>query len=450
VTSAKRIAAAAILGGSTSALTGGKFANGAITGAFSRAFNDEIHDRRESFIKSIAYSLKEMDGFEFTEDDAKFAFESTFRGGLKGKFANDLRRAGKLTQDQIDFGLELAIVLNIEGDLIIDIGKMGLSGLSGIPLKTLRKAIDIAKSEIDFDDLMENIQERDYGEKSGVAVLIAVGYATRGDMKIGLATQFNWIFSWGALVMINSKFILLVFFTFNSSLHAYENNCLNWINESLKLKKVVEESSSNKVDLNKIYLKIEPKDTNSVKPSLLLVNKYELPIFNVSNNLDRIKFNTKIDDTIYKYESNNLLVIATIYNLEDLNEFKEGDEKFIPKDLNKIDGYAEVVKNTSHYELYNLMFNTNFKNIDCNKSINYPLMVYTIYSKLTTSFYGFDWYHISKPDYNLILNVNYEDNTIDMNFYTDSELIELRISYKKSIEIEKFKSWLNHLNISKQ
>ena len=38
-----RVLAAAVLGGSVSAVTGGKFANGAITGAFSRAFNEESH-----------------------------------------------------------------------------------------------------------------------------------------------------------------------------------------------------------------------------------------------------------------------------------------------------------------------------------------------------------------------------------------------------------------------
>ena len=38
-----RVLAAAVLGGTVSAATGGKFANGAITGAFSRAFNDELH-----------------------------------------------------------------------------------------------------------------------------------------------------------------------------------------------------------------------------------------------------------------------------------------------------------------------------------------------------------------------------------------------------------------------
>ncbi len=39
--SAERVITAAVVGGTTSALTGGSFANGAITGAFSRAFNEE-------------------------------------------------------------------------------------------------------------------------------------------------------------------------------------------------------------------------------------------------------------------------------------------------------------------------------------------------------------------------------------------------------------------------
>ena len=39
--SAGRVAAAALVGGTASSLSGGKFANGAVTGAFSRLFNDE-------------------------------------------------------------------------------------------------------------------------------------------------------------------------------------------------------------------------------------------------------------------------------------------------------------------------------------------------------------------------------------------------------------------------
>ena len=44
---AARVTSAAIVGGSASELSGGKFANGAVTGAFSRAFNDELTSERE-------------------------------------------------------------------------------------------------------------------------------------------------------------------------------------------------------------------------------------------------------------------------------------------------------------------------------------------------------------------------------------------------------------------
>ena len=40
-----RAAASAAIGGTASSLSGGNFANGAMTGAFSRAFNDEGHDQ---------------------------------------------------------------------------------------------------------------------------------------------------------------------------------------------------------------------------------------------------------------------------------------------------------------------------------------------------------------------------------------------------------------------
>lgn len=43
----KRVAVAAVVGGTASKLTGGKFANGAVTGAFSRALNDELHNAIE-------------------------------------------------------------------------------------------------------------------------------------------------------------------------------------------------------------------------------------------------------------------------------------------------------------------------------------------------------------------------------------------------------------------
>lgn len=47
-TASARVAAAAVVGGTTSALAGGDFESGALTGAFSRAFNCEGHDEAEA------------------------------------------------------------------------------------------------------------------------------------------------------------------------------------------------------------------------------------------------------------------------------------------------------------------------------------------------------------------------------------------------------------------
>ncbi|HSX52047.1 MAG TPA: FG-GAP-like repeat-containing protein [Cellvibrio sp.] len=64
---AARVVAAAVVGGTASILSGGKFANGAITGAFSRAFNDEAHQNKlekEQYEKQrvIAYSKAGVQG----------------------------------------------------------------------------------------------------------------------------------------------------------------------------------------------------------------------------------------------------------------------------------------------------------------------------------------------------------------------------------------------------
>jgi len=57
---AARVLAAGIVGGSTSKLTGGKFANGAITAAFSRAFNDEGHNKQEERDEKIEALTKRI------------------------------------------------------------------------------------------------------------------------------------------------------------------------------------------------------------------------------------------------------------------------------------------------------------------------------------------------------------------------------------------------------
>ena len=68
----KNAAKAAIIGGTTSAVTGGKFANGAISGAFSRAFNDDASNtfkQRATRYREMSTKLKEL-GFDTVWFDA--------------------------------------------------------------------------------------------------------------------------------------------------------------------------------------------------------------------------------------------------------------------------------------------------------------------------------------------------------------------------------------------
>ena len=59
--SAQRAIAAAVVGGTASVLGGGKFSNGAITGAFSRMFNDEAHKR-----EMVTYNYVDAAGWQQT------------------------------------------------------------------------------------------------------------------------------------------------------------------------------------------------------------------------------------------------------------------------------------------------------------------------------------------------------------------------------------------------
>jgi RHS repeat-associated protein len=56
-----RIAAAAMVGGTVAELSGGKFANGAVTAAFARMFNDEMHPLKDSYsLLSMGYTATSL------------------------------------------------------------------------------------------------------------------------------------------------------------------------------------------------------------------------------------------------------------------------------------------------------------------------------------------------------------------------------------------------------
>ena len=94
-----RIATAAAIGGTASRLSGGKFANGAITGAFSRAFNDEAHARKERNLNPFKIIAEEFPKwFEsevvpkftvYTGGDATFVPGAGPVGGIGSYFTTD-------------------------------------------------------------------------------------------------------------------------------------------------------------------------------------------------------------------------------------------------------------------------------------------------------------------------------------------------------------------------
>jgi hypothetical protein len=89
-----------------------------------------------------------------------------------------LKNNGTLTSGQIDFGLEVAIVLSVSNSAIKDLGSLAISGGRSKVMKTLRNAIEVGKSDIDINDIADDIQSRDYvGTASPVAGL---NYATFG------------------------------------------------------------------------------------------------------------------------------------------------------------------------------------------------------------------------------------------------------------------------------
>ncbi|RMD65009.1 hypothetical protein D6833_03565, partial [Candidatus Parcubacteria bacterium] len=73
---AVHVIAMAVIGGTTSAITGGKFANGAMSSAFVYLFNDQIH-RRE--MKHVSYDIVE------SEEESKVTLRIFYKGKLVGK-----------------------------------------------------------------------------------------------------------------------------------------------------------------------------------------------------------------------------------------------------------------------------------------------------------------------------------------------------------------------------
>lgn len=83
-----RVFAAALVGGTASKLTGGKFANGAVTGAFSRAFNDEMHwrDRAKYALSQAKEKLQKLKSWAVENEKQIFSTMQAVGGAGQALF----------------------------------------------------------------------------------------------------------------------------------------------------------------------------------------------------------------------------------------------------------------------------------------------------------------------------------------------------------------------------
>lgn len=98
--SAERVVAAAILGGTTSVIAGGKFANGALTGAFGRAFNEESTIMRLNKEQNAALSRAAWGEKQYVDSLSPEQFGKAFPG--TETFAPDLETSVTMVRYQFD------------------------------------------------------------------------------------------------------------------------------------------------------------------------------------------------------------------------------------------------------------------------------------------------------------------------------------------------------------
>ena len=188
--SAQRTLAAAVVGGTASELTGGKFANGALTGAFSRAFNDELHP----FIQK---TLNEFQSKRFWTAFAKLSHEEfriLFPNLSQGRddFEIDFAQAA-LYEEFYSSGLasRLLEAAHDANGLLRDYSVARVSGLigaRGIITSVLGKAAGLSSTQMNL--LNDVIAVKVFADQQGVNITQLSNLAdtlTQGEISIGAA-----------------------------------------------------------------------------------------------------------------------------------------------------------------------------------------------------------------------------------------------------------------------
>ncbi|MDJ1139600.1 hypothetical protein QNI24_05020 [Marinicella sp. X102] len=222
-----------------------------------------------------------------------------------------------------------------------------------------------------------------------------------------------------------------------------KDTCHLWT-EALKIQVLEMQNSYGKeFSLSKVY-------SSTFESSLWISDsnidflEYELPYYNEEYLDASITSNNNIRNNEYKLINNEMSIYLTHYKLSELDQFDPEDEQFIHQDFLEIEGYLEIVKNTSHWELMDYMLTNDFENFDCNLNSSTPLFIYGSKSKFALFRSNSDWYKVTTKDLRVIIEVNFRLGEITYEYFIGDDLMQVFIQHSQPIEKNKFISWISN------
>jgi len=174
----------------------------------------------------------------------------------------------------------------------------------------------------------------------------------------------------------------------------------------------------------------------------VLAPNFEIPVFGLNET-----YNLKLNSNRNTHTYNDDKISINAYISENNPVITKEDEKYIPKDLIKLDGYLNAYKSTSNSDLFKKMFTVAKNEIDCSKPINIGELAYILEAKITYSNDQTHWYHIAMKNQDLMVSSIINQREIIFHSFQKDQYIELSIKYKNPIIKDSVETWVKSFNM---